>query len=126
MFLLAAFFGESTTSSSKSSVAAEEKRPLKGESSQISEQSRRAIWIEKGKEAVRQKLKDPDSAQFRSTYFHRGKAGIPVACGQVNAKNGMGGYSGFQRFVSGATVELTYLEDDVKGFAKVWNELCVN
>jgi hypothetical protein len=74
---------------------------------------------------VRLKLKDPDSAQFRKTYFHRGKSGVPVACGQVNAKNSMGGYSGFQRFVSGTTVELTYLEKEVSGFAKVWNELCV-
>ncbi|MCV0439289.1 MAG: hypothetical protein K5880_11695 [Hydrogenophaga sp.] len=90
------------------------------------EQSRQWTWVSKGKEAVKQRLKDPDSAQFRNVYFHRGKSGVPVACGQVNAKNSMGGYSGFQRFVSGTTVELTYLEKEVVGFAKVWNELCAN
>lgn len=92
----------------------------------LTDENRQSIWIEKGKDAVKQRLKDPESVQFRKTYFHRGKSGVPVACGQVNAKNSMGGYTGFQRFVSGASVELTYLEKEVDGFAKVWNELCSN
>ena len=47
--------------------------------------------------AVRLQLRDPDSAQFRDdyakVYLDRG-----VACGEVNAKNGLGGYAGFQPY----------------------------
>lgn len=126
IFILAAYFGDETTPNSKGSVASEGRQTPEDKNSQLSDKSRQAVWVEKGKDAVRLKLKDPDSAQFRKTYFHRGKSGVPVACGQVNAKNGMGGYSGFQRFVSGTTLELTFLESDVEGFTKVWNELCAN
>lgn len=38
-------------------------------------------------------LKDPDSAQFRDIYI-----GALHACGQVNARNGFDGYSGFTDF----------------------------
>ncbi|MBR8367142.1 hypothetical protein KDW55_27860 [Burkholderia sp. AU19243] len=42
-------------------------------------------------------LKDPQSAQFRDVYI-----GISYACGQVDARNGFGGYTGFSDFfVSG-------------------------
>ncbi len=109
------------TASSQQAAKAKETQPTARE-----QENRQDLWIIKGKEAVLQKLKDPDSAKFRDVYFHRGKLGMPVACGQVNAKNSMGGYAGFQRFVSGSTVELTYLEKEVNGFAKVWNELCAH
>lgn len=49
----------------------------------------------KGREAVIAKLKDPDSAQFRNT---RPTADGLYLCGEVNAKNSMGGYTGFKRF----------------------------
>jgi hypothetical protein len=50
-------------------------------------------------EAVRQTLRDPSSGQFRNlrTYaLDEAKGGGYVLCGQVNATNAMGGYSGFQ------------------------------
>jgi hypothetical protein len=47
--------------------------------------------------AVREQLIDPDSAEFRKeTYFVNGSV-----CGQVNAKNQMGGYTGYTWFVYG-------------------------
>jgi hypothetical protein len=42
-------------------------------------------------EAIRQKLKDPDSAQFRRLEIKGNKA-----CLEVNAKNSFGGYVGFR------------------------------
>lgn len=81
-------------------------------------------WIEKGKDAVRAKLKDPGSAQFKDVFFFRGKDNIPITCGQVNSKNSFGGYTGYQHFVSGASPELTFLESEVKDFTKAWNRFC--
>lgn len=56
--------------------------------------------LEKAKEAIASKLKDPGSAQFRNVklkiYIDK-----PVVCGEVNAKNSYGGYVGFKRFIAG-------------------------
>ena len=81
-------------------------------------------WIWAGKEAVKSKLKDPDSAQFKNSYFNRSTTGVPVSCGLVNSKNGFGGYGGFQRYVSAASPELTFLEEQVADFQLLWNRYC--
>lgn len=67
------------------------------------------------RDAVRARLKDPDSAQFRN------QAGW---CGEVNAKNSLGGYVGYRRFIaSGRTV---LVEGDVSGvvFNDTWRKIC--
>ena len=46
---------------------------------------------------VQDVLKDPDSAKFRGVRFYP-KSG--AGCGEVNAKNSMGGYIGFSSFVA--------------------------
>jgi hypothetical protein len=85
------------------------------------------VWVEKGKDAVREKLKDSDSAKFQNVYFHRGVNNVPLSCGEVNSKNSFGGYGGFQRFISGGQSDLTFLEEqmDRSEFVKVWNQMCV-
>jgi len=45
---------------------------------------------------IADKLRDPESAQFRNE--HIGSAG--ALCGEVNSRNGSGGYAGFTRFIS--------------------------
>lgn len=45
-------------------------------------------------ERVRNSLTDPASAQFKDVVV-----GNYYVCGRVNAKNRMGGYTGFQRFL---------------------------
>jgi hypothetical protein len=45
---------------------------------------------------VRAVLNDPDSAKFRDVGFNK-KTG--AGCGYVNAKNRMGGYTGFTMFI---------------------------
>lgn len=47
------------------------------------------------REAVKAKLKDPGSAEFRNEKQVR----HGVFCGEVNGKNSLGGYSGFQPFI---------------------------
>ena len=49
------------------------------------------------KAKVIRQLKDPDSAQFRNL---RVSAGGVARCGEVNAKNSYGGYTGFRAFVA--------------------------
>ena len=58
---------------------------------------------------VKAKLKDPESAQFRNQQFfashitYADGVRVPVAytiCGEINAKNSYGGYSGYRRFFS--------------------------
>lgn len=52
--------------------------------------------IEQAKAQVKYKLKDADSAKFRNIYV-KDKS---LVCGEVNAKNSYGGYSGFVFFNS--------------------------
>lgn len=70
---------------------------------------------------VRAKLKDPDSAQFQNQFISSKDA----ACGEVNAKNSFGGYTGFKRYVS-AGRDLTVLESDAGAgeFDAAWQRAC--
>ena len=52
--------------------------------------------IEKAKMAIREKLKDPDSAQFRNVRISVGD--VKAVIGEVNTKNSYGGYIGYQKF----------------------------
>ena len=68
-------------------------------------------------EAVRENLKDPDSAKFGDFYYndktHKG-------CLAVNAKNSMGGYTGYQL----ALVEKTGNGWQVSGINDVSLDIC--
>jgi hypothetical protein len=44
-------------------------------------------------------LRDPGSAQFRNIRVITTILGTKKVCGEVNAKNGFGGYGGFKPFV---------------------------
>lgn len=69
-----------------------------------------AAEIARMKAAVQAQLKDPDSAQFQEVVYREQmvfpsfeKEGAPVGidyavCGQVNARNGFGGYVGYRSF----------------------------
>lgn len=63
----------------------------------------KAFNVEKAKERVADELSDPDSAKFRKLYLsefvnpNNGQAGLWL-CGEINAKNKMGGYVGYRQF----------------------------
>lgn len=81
-------------------------------------------WISAGKEQIKGVLKDPDSADFKDVHFYSG-GGIPVACGKVNAKNGFGGYTGFERFIAAGSV-IAVTESMVEGgLGPVWGKYCI-
>ncbi|NTU73942.1 hypothetical protein HGB07_07350 [Candidatus Roizmanbacteria bacterium] len=54
------------------------------------------VLIEKAKDAIREKLKDPESAQFRNVRV--GAEDFKPVRGEVNAKNSYGGYIGYDKF----------------------------
>ena len=85
---------------------------------------KKIAWMDQGMTAVKTKLKDPSSAQFRNVYFHKGADGIPMTCGEVNSRNSFGGYGGYQRFVSAGKSDLTFLEEQVADFSTIWNSVC--
>lgn len=65
--------------------------------------------IEKVKGFVREKLRDPASAEFSNVRVVSGG----IVCGEVNSKNGYGGYAGKQRFFGTASGEVpVFIADD--------------
>jgi hypothetical protein len=54
------------------------------------------IDFERAKQLISERLTDPGSAQFRRL-VHTGKQG-KIICGEVNARNRLGGYDGFKVF----------------------------
>lgn len=81
------------------------------------------LWNEKGKDAIRSRLKDPSSAVFNNVFFNDN--GIPTSCGEINSKNSFGAYTGYQSYLY-AGDNFAMLEEENKAlFVKTWNELCV-
>ena len=72
--------------------------------------------------AVRASRKDPDSAQFKDVYANYTEEFQVVACGRVNSKNSLGGYTGFKRFVSNGKSAIIEGRDNV---ADAWAGACL-
>jgi hypothetical protein len=51
---------------------------------------------------VANQMKDPNSAQFRNWHAFTSDKGL-IVCGEVNGRNGFGGYVGFTHFVAHAS-----------------------
>jgi hypothetical protein len=73
-------------------------------------------------------LKDADSAEFRSVgiiipkTLDTGRMG--VVCGEVNARIGFGGYSGYKKFLVIAGIPA--IDEGDGHFANLWNMACAN
>lgn len=67
--------------------------------------------------AVKARLRDPSGASFDQLYSKGG-----AYCGKVNARNGFGGKSGWQRFVYADGVAT--LEEDGALFTRRWSTNC--
>lgn len=66
--------------------------------------------------ALKNFLKDPDSAEIRN---HNGN------CGEVNSKNSFGGYTGFRRFIASSAIVAVEGENmDSDEFQKAWAQVC--
>lgn len=71
---------------------------------------------------IRDKLKDPKSAEFRNVHVYYAIA--PVVCGEVNSRNSFGGMNGFQRFISGGDIQVLD-ENMARGeMDQSWAKIC--
>lgn len=77
----------------------------------------RIIGIEvESKMALMNFLKDPNSAEVRNQNGN---------CGEVNSKNGFGGYTGFKRYIASPTVVAIDGENmSSSEFESAWNKVC--
>lgn len=82
------------------------------------------LMISSARSAVIRKLLDDRSASFRDVVVITQESGSKAVCGQVNSKNRLGGYSGYQHFISAGSDEHTWLEEQVPDFANAWNRIC--
>jgi hypothetical protein len=75
-------------------------------------------------DALKEGLYDPQSAQFRA----EGVGDSGSVCGEVNAKNRLGGYVGFRRFVyvPQDKEELTLISDGPADFPKFLRALTIH
>jgi hypothetical protein len=83
------------------------------------------VLIENAEAAIQQSLRDPGSAEFRNGYVHIVADSQRVVCGEVNSRNGYGGYAGFQRFISAGRASFVESQMEPKSFALTWKTLCL-
>jgi hypothetical protein len=88
--------------------------------------------ISLAEQVVTEGLRDPQSAMFRNVTIHHrdchsgqcidDPAGQVIVCGEVNAKNGFGGYTGFEGFVVWNGRVITHEVFDVT--PQLWADAC--
>ena len=70
-------------------------------------------------------LRDPKSAEFRNVYLRESEIeGKPsyVYCGEVNSRNGFGGFTGFEQFI--ASPAIAVIPSQMDDFKAAWKRLC--
>jgi len=77
------------------------------------------------KSGIKDALIDADSAKFKNVFFVLTVNRTPFACGEVNSKNSMGGYTGYKRFITAGLKEYTFLQGEKEGFNEYWKQVCV-
>ena len=88
-------------------------------------QDRIEKFVSKAKNQATKNLLDPSSAQFRNLEVRemigdKGKKHLNL-CGEVNAKNRMGGYVGFKTFSAGVD-SAKILEEDEPSFVMMFHQ----
>lgn len=72
---------------------------------------------------LRSKLKSPDTARFKKVFVsHSG--GVIEVCGQVDALNAFGAYTGYQRFIMGDAVNLLESDYGPEKMDQEWGRYC--
>jgi len=86
--------------------------------------------ISQAEEAVKARIRDPFSAHFRGLKEYK-TADNSYVCGFLNARNGMGGYTGWSGFIHMMPQNIVQFEpqdDRIKqgDFRVDWSEKCVS
>jgi hypothetical protein len=86
-----------------------------------------AKWGREAKTKLSHALKDAPSARwarlFVSSWSWKGER-YPTLCGEVNAKNSYGGYTGFKRFYFHPETGYSFEDTHPDVFDDLWNENC--
>lgn len=119
---------EKTDAANAAKSAAEKKAQAEldriklNEANQKAEQDKERAQIEVAAQKVKDGLIDSDSAKFRN---QKGN------CGEVNAKNRMGGYTGFSRYIYFPEDKSVIIESDAKDaiftpqiMDRLWSSKC--
>ena len=104
-------------------LSAEQQAEIQKEAEHRAKASFERDLIYNAKKTVTASLKDPDSAQFRDVFFNETEKGGAVVCGQVNSKNSLGAFTGFQRFISNG--QTTFLEEKYSDMGNTWAQVCL-
>lgn len=82
------------------------------------------IVFNEGRSVITKDLKDPDSAKFRNEYIIRNPSNKTWLCGEINAKNGYGAYTGYTRYIVGKVKQkiVSFLESN--GEDEVMDSMC--
>jgi len=82
--------------------------------------------LSKAQLLIKGMFKDPESAQFKNEEVFQGGDGSEYYCGEVNAKNGFGGYIGFSRYVADGAAYIIESQIGTSTFEKFWGSVCLN
>jgi hypothetical protein len=76
-------------------------------------------------EHLKSSLRDPSSAEFRDVSVVHQPGDKVFVCGEVNGKNGFGGFTGYSSFVVVGTIPMIQTDANSRDFVKLWNQVCV-
>lgn len=117
-----------TKPKAKPSPQSRQTSATKSDDDPLADETKQGLWIVKSRDAIKSRLRDPSSADFRNVRFYSGGP-VPVVCGEVDSKNGFGGYTGFQRFIaSGDDPNIAFVASDVAvgdSINAAWDQLCI-
>ena len=88
----------------------------------VADQAREQALIDYNINQVKERLTEPELAEFRGVFFSE-RAGVPVACGEVNVRSSAGRETGFLRFVGAGSLG-AFLPFDVDDFDGLWRHFC--
>jgi hypothetical protein len=117
---------EAATPSAESRAAAapaEPARPVQSPEERVREIAQ-SVAVETLLE-MKRNMRDPSSARFRNLYavnVGTTERPMPVVCGEVNARNAFGGYTGFIQFYAAGSFVKTAQMD---GFNSLFAENCI-
>lgn len=104
----------------------DESRQAQEAPSQPKEENKAGVLLFMAQEQIKASAKDPSSVEFRNPQIHQKTKYGAAACGEVNAKNSFGAYTGYKPFVVTEESGGIYMQGngDSKKFTEVWNEVC--